>query len=203
MKTPFLFAFCACLALLVSLQARAQEALNPPLTGQMVKMEVFQKPIDIPEIVLASKPTGSVYLSQYQGKLVVLNVWVTWCPPCVAEMPSLDALQKSMDKEKVQVIAVSLEQDMDTVKKFMDEKKLGLTPFIDVNDSMSHLEALRNVMGVPVTLILNKNMQAIARYQGDADWSSQEAKNVIDYFVANAGYQSGSSVTSQIRSLYR
>ncbi len=164
----------------------AQEALNPPLAGEMYKLQVFQKPVKVPEVMLSSRPTGLKYLSDYMGNVVLLNIWATWCPPCVEEMPSLNALQKKFSDKKFQVVVVSLEKDVDVVKKFMDENKIdALTPFIDANDDISKLEALKDAAGVPVSLVLNANLDAVALYQGDADWNSSDAQAVIGYFIDN------------------
>ncbi len=108
-------------------------------------------------------------------------------------MPSFNELQAGYDKKDLSLVAVSLEKDMDVVKKFMDENKINkLTPFIDINDDVKKLEALRNAAGVPATLFLNKDMEAIAFYQGDTNWSSPEARAVVDYFVTYAGNSSKS-----------
>jgi thiol-disulfide isomerase/thioredoxin len=181
----------------------AQNALDPPLTGQMYKLKVFQQPIKVPEVMISSRPTGLKYLSDYKGAIIVLNIWATWCPPCVEEMPSLNELQRAYNKKDVVVIPISLEKEMDVVKKFMNDNKIDqLIPFIDANDDLQKLEALKDAAGVPVTLILNQKMQAIAFYQGDADWNSQEARTVIDYFVANAAAEKKSPPSVNFRSLY-
>jgi thiol-disulfide isomerase/thioredoxin len=164
----------------------AQEALDPPLTGQMHKFQVFQKPIKVQEVVLSSRQTGLKYLSDYTGKIILLNIWATWCPPCVQELPSLNALQKDLGGEKFQVVTVSLDQDVDVVKKFLEENKLDqLTAYVDSNGDLKKLEALREVAGIPATLILNQKLDTVALYQGDADWGSSDARAVIDYFIQN------------------
>jgi thiol-disulfide isomerase/thioredoxin len=183
--------------------AWAQDTYSPPLSGEMMSLEVFQKPVPVPEIILSSRPTGTKYLSEIKGKITLLNVWATWCPPCVEEMPSFNELQAGYDKKELSVIAVSLENNMDIVKKFMDDNKIDkLTPFIDVNGDIQKLEALRVAKGVPATLILNRDMEAIAFYQGDANWSSPEARAVIDYFVTYAGNSKSRRLPASMRNYY-
>lgn len=170
---------------LISINLAYAQPFNPPLSGEMTRLEVFQKPIPMTEVILSSRDKGLTYLSDYKGKVLLLNVWATWCPPCVVEMPSLNSLQRDLNKEKFAVIAVSLEKDVDVVKKFMTDKKLdALHPYIDANGDVQKLEALRDAAGVPVSLIIDSNMQVVARYQGDADWNSPEAKAVINYFLS-------------------
>lgn len=190
--------------MLFAAPVRAQEALSPPLTGDMVKLEVFQKPITVPEIILSSRSSGTKYLSEIKGRITMLNVWATWCPPCVDEMPSFNALQAGYDRKDLSIVAVSLEKDMDVVKKFMDENKIDkLEPFIDANGDVQKLDALRSAAGVPVTLFLNRDMEAIAFYQGDADWSSPEARAVVDYFVTYAKSSKNTRrLPASMRSIY-
>jgi thiol-disulfide isomerase/thioredoxin len=186
--------------------AQEMTRLDPPLSGAMYRMEVFQQPIPVTEVLLGSRDKGLTYLSEYKGKIVLLNIWATWCPPCVSEMPSLNALQAAYSPNDLAVIPVSLEKDMDVVKKFMVDNKLtSLTPYIDSNGDTQKLEALRGVAGVPVTLIFNRDMQVIARYQGDADWSGTEARAVIDYFIKNAkaSPSKGPPGYEQLKALYR
>ena len=189
--------------------ALAQNALNPPLTGEMYRLEIFSKPIRVPEILLSSRATGLKYLSDYKGKIILLNIWATWCPPCVSEMPTLNALQEALGDDKLVVIPVSLDKDMDVVKKFMQERKLDkLVPYIETNGDIERLEAMKDVDGVPVTLILNQDMEAVARFQGDADWNGKEARAMIDYMIAHvkpggSSADDGPPGMKALRSLYQ
>lgn len=176
---------CSVLILLVStFPAMAQEKLSPPLTGEMYRMEIFEKPITVPELMISSRATGLKYFSDYRGKIILLNIWATWCPPCVAEMPSLNALQTALGDDKLVIVAVSLDKDIDAAKKFMDDNNLDkLTPYIDTNGDVQKMEALNGVDGIPVTLVIDQNMQVVARFQGDADWNGKESRAVIDYLI--------------------
>lgn len=169
----------------------AGEFVNePPLTGDMVKLELFPKPVKLPEVLLSADGGGLEYLSKYRGTIVVLNVWATWCPPCIEELPSLNSLQYAMDPETVNVVTVSLDTTgMDKVKKFMLDKNLDkLPPYVEVENSIQKLDAMKDVAGVPVTLILDPQMRMIARMQGPADWGGRSARAVLDYYIENVSF---------------
>jgi len=163
---------------------------NPPLMGDMIKLEVFQDLKKLPEVHMTQDGGGITNLSDTKGKVVVLNIWATWCPPCVKELPSLNALQLAMGNDDFQVIAMSMDKGTEgqkAAKKFMEDNNLAsLRPYTDGYDELTKLEAMRDVAGIPVTLILDKKMRVVARYQGDADWNGRAARAVIEYYLKNS-----------------
>jgi thiol-disulfide isomerase/thioredoxin len=172
--------------LVVSVGAQAKK-YDPPLTGDMVKLETYPEPKYIPEVMLSRVPEGLSYLSEYKNSVILLNVWATWCPPCVEELPSLNALQTAMGNDDFKVVSVSLEQDTpDVVKKYLDDNKLTqLIPFVDANHDIQKLKLLKDVPGVPVSLLLDRQGRVVARYQGNADWNGRSARAVIEYYLKN------------------
>lgn len=162
---------------------------DPPMMEDMIKLEVYQDLKQLPEVHLTQDNAGITNLSESKGKLVLLNVWATWCPPCVKELPSLNALQLAMGSDNFQVITVSLDKDTQgqkDAKKFMEDNKLtALQPYTDGYGELQKLDALKDVPGIPVSLILDKSMHVLARYQGDADWNGRAARAVIDYYQKN------------------
>lgn len=189
--------FLLCAALVIgffSFAAFAEEPvkLDPPKMEDMVKLETYEKGSELPEITMAQEGGGLSNLSSNKGKIVLLNIWATWCPPCVKELPSLNALQAAMGNNDFQVITISLdkgEEGQKNAKKFMDDNNLkALVPYVDSYDQVSKLDALKDVPGIPVTLILDQRMRVLARYQGDADWNGRAARAVIDYYLKTIDY---------------
>ena len=117
----------------------------------------------------------TVTLSQFRGKTVVLNFWATWCPPCVEEMPSLVELQKRMG-DKLTVVAVSLDEDEDAYKKFVDTRAKGLTT---IRDGKQVSNALYGTYKFPESFVIDKNGKIQRKFIGAVDWTSPE---VVDYF---------------------
>jgi len=124
-------------------------------------------------------------LADWRGKVVLLNLWATWCLPCRKEMPSLDRLQKQLGSDKFEVVALSVDRKgLDASRKFLDETKverLGL--YVDA--SARAISELR-VVGLPATLLLDAQGREIGRLLGPAEWDSEDAKRLILSAVSDA-----------------
>ncbi len=117
-------------------------------------------------------------LSDFRGKIVLLNIWATWCVPCRAEMPTLERLQQSLGGPEFEVVALSIDQEgVPVVKKFYQE--LGITRLrIFVDPTMRAPQEL-GAIGVPTTLLVDREGREIARYAGPAEWDSPEVVATI------------------------
>ncbi len=115
------------------------------------------------------------------GKVVFVNFWATWCPPCIAEMPSIDQLyQQFKDNEQVVFIIVDVDNQYEKSKKFMESKKLGLPVHLPSGDIPSSWLG----SAIPTTLILDKQGQIAARHEGMADYSRPEVVAFINELIA-------------------
>jgi len=110
-------------------------------------------------------------LNQYKGKVIILNFWATWCPPCVAEIPSLIQLQAKYPN--VQVIGISVDQDKDKVKSFITSKGINY-PVGYANTKL--LKEFGNVSTIPTTYILDKNFKIVDTAIGFHSFKDFEAK---------------------------
>ena len=118
-------------------------------------------------------PDGKpVTLADFRGKPVLLNLWATWCAPCVAELPTLDALAKS---GKVRVIAVSQDQDVAKVRPFLDRRRLSLTPYTDGEMGLS----LAKQANLPTTFLYDAAGREVWRMSGGFAWDEAEAAKLI------------------------
>ena len=117
--------------------------------------------------------------SQYLGKLVVMNIWATWCAPCIKEMPALQALSNRLDPEKGLVIGVSVDRKpADTVQAFLNEHQISFTNYIDPKQ-----DVIRKVLGVsslPETFIFGPSGCLIDRVLGIREWDSDEVYDRFD-----------------------
>lgn len=127
---------------------------------------------------------GSHSLSDYRGKVVLLNFWATWCAPCREEMPSLDALQAEMGGEDFQVVTIATGRNPPAkIDKFFEETGVkGLPVLLDPNQRLARDMA---VLGLPVTVLIDREGREVARLLGDADWASEPAKEVIRQLTAD------------------
>ena len=112
---------------------------------------------------------NKINLKHYQGKLIIINFWATWCAPCKKEMPSLDSLYRDNDFKNLQVFAVNMEQPntLKTKKFFTDLNIKKLEIFFDNNLNFVKEFKLR---GVPTTVLINKKGEEFARIIGEVNF---------------------------------
>ena len=117
----------------------------------------------------------TVTLSQLQGKVVILNFWATWCPPCVDEVPSLVNLQKQMG-DKITVLAVSLDENEAAYEKFV--RDYGMSPLVTVRDADQKSNALYGTFKFPETYVIDKHGILRRKFIGPVEWTKPE---IIEY----------------------
>jgi len=117
---------------------------------------------------------GSVLrLEQLRGKVVFLNIWATWCVPCRKEMPALDRLQVAIDKSQLLVLPLSIDRKgVPVVKQFYQE--LGLRALGIYVDQSGKASSELGAVGLPTTLLIDRDGREIGRKIGPAEWDSPE-----------------------------
>lgn len=148
-------------------------------------LAVHSEPKPLPEAEL-SGPDGTVTLGDYRGKIVVLNFWAVWCAPCREEMPTLSALQEEFGGDDFAVIALATGPNAEpAVDKFFRE--IGVDNLDVLRDPRAGLGRATGVMGLPVTLILDRDGAELARLVGPADWHSGAARAIVADLVGAGG----------------
>lgn len=130
---------------------------------------------ELPDIKLRDAYDESARLSDFTGKYVLLNLWASWCAPCVQEMPSLQRLQESLGSEKFTVLPVSVEVGKpDRVAAFY--RRLGLRglPLYLLNDKNDMIKL--KVLGLPTTILLNPQGDVVWRVAGDLNWDDADLR---------------------------
>ena len=150
--------------------------------GDMRKLAFHASPVDLPEIGLLDEAEAPRMLAEFKGQWVVLNFWATWCAPCRAEMPSLQALDSAMGADFSVVTVATGRNSVVAIDKFFAET--GVTTLPKLRDPKSELARNMGVLGLPLTVILNPEGQEVARLIGDADWNSADAKAVLAALMA-------------------
>jgi len=132
-------------------------------------------PYDIPQEAFVTTGGKELTISDFKGKIVVLNFWATWCGPCVAEMPSLETLHKAVKGRGIEVVAVSQDfKGLPQVEKFYKKQYInGLPAYADKKNKLFRKLGLS---GLPITLIVNHDGEAVGRVDGDIDWSTPEVQ---------------------------
>ncbi len=130
-----------------------------------------------PDFTLKDVTGKAVSLSSFKGKTVILNFWSTSCPPCLAELPSLENLHREMGKTGVVVIGVAVERDVAAVNEVLARKKLTFPVLIDP-DKEVYFDSYA-LFGLPITLIINREGIVVERVIGEAAWDSAAMKEKI------------------------
>lgn len=155
----------AVLALVLGLGASM--AAEPPA------MRLHETPQPVPPIAFADGNGAPQTLEAWRGKVILLNVWATWCHPCRAEMPTLDRLQATLGGEQFEVLALSIDRaGADVVREFFDEigvEHLGI--FVD--KTMKASSDLK-ILGLPGTLLIGPDGRELGRLIGPAEWDTPE-----------------------------
>jgi thiol-disulfide isomerase/thioredoxin len=160
----------------------ADRAALEALRAESMAKLMFSEPIS-PSTQAYFDPAGAQhYLADHKGKIVLVNFWATWCGPCREEMPGLEALQTDLGGEDLVVLPIATgRNDLTGIRRFFEETGVQNLPVL--LDPKMALSREMGVMGLPVTVILNRDGDEIARLMGDADWSSDSAKAIIKALI--------------------
>ncbi len=175
----FCLAVLACVFVIIqSCSWRQQPSLMRFARGSLHKLQVLPNPPPQPALVFRDGKGMDVRLSDDRGRLVLLNVWASWCPPCVREMPSLDALQAARGGDHFVVRAISLDSNIKDAQAFY--KKKNLTHLSLYQDPSMSLSAHLGSKSIPISVLYDKNGREIARITGEVNWQSREVQALLD-----------------------
>jgi thiol-disulfide isomerase/thioredoxin len=165
-KIAKFFIFLFCFSVFLSI---AQTNEDVPLNN----LAINETPKPISSVIFEDFSGKKIDLKNYQGKLVILNFWATWCAPCKKEMPSLDDLYQNNTFKNLQVFAVNMEQPniSKTQKFFSDLNIRKLEIFFDPNLNFVKEFKLR---GVPTTVLINKKGEEFARIIGEVNFNDKK-----------------------------
>jgi len=128
---------------------------------------------EAPAFRLPALAGGEVDLLSYRGRLVVVNFWATWCPPCVAELPSLERLHRALGNEGVQVVGISTDEDEAALRRFLADRGLTFPILRDPGGRVA--AAAYRTAGYPETFVIGPGGLVEERYLGPAEWDTPEA----------------------------
>ena len=115
-------------------------------------------------------------LNDFRGKVVLVNFWATWCPPCIEEMPSMNSLQKTLDQEKFSIIAINVDDSWDPVDTFIKSSNLDLNIYSDFEGKVAKRYGRHKV---PETYILNKEGIVVRKIMGEINWTSPKVVSFL------------------------
>jgi thiol-disulfide isomerase/thioredoxin len=156
----------------------AGPGVNPLSTGQMAAFVFKKAPEPLPDVSFLDGAGSERSLKDWRGKVVLLNLWATWCAPCRKEMPALDRLQASLGSDQFEVVALSIDRTgLEGAKKFLDQ--INVQSLKLFADPTAKIGSQLKVAGLPATLLLDHDGREIGRLTGPAEWDSEDAKRLI------------------------
>jgi thiol-disulfide isomerase/thioredoxin len=162
--------------------AETASRLKPLIKGEIAALAPAATPIKVGDLTFRDADGKERKLSEWNDRLVLLNLWATWCVPCRKEMPALEALQQKLGGPGFEVVAVNIDtRDPDKPKAWLQEVGInGLTYYADPSAKIFQvLKERGRAFGMPTTLLVDGQGCEIATLAGPAEWASEDAVNLI------------------------
>ncbi|RRI04871.1 TlpA family protein disulfide reductase [Mesorhizobium tamadayense] len=155
--------------------------------GQVAALQPADPPQSLKSLAFNGPDGKPMTIADHAGKTVLLNLWATWCAPCRAEMPALDALQKEKGSNAFEVVAVNVDTGDDAKpRKFL--KEIGVETLGYYRDPtialFNEVKTRGLALGLPVTMLIDGEGCLIAHMNGPAEWSSPDAKRLVEAALA-------------------
>jgi thiol-disulfide isomerase/thioredoxin len=162
--------------------ARLAASLAPLAKGELAALTVASEPRLAEQFAFEREDGGKLTLADFRGRAVLLNLWATWCVPCRAEMPALDRLQAAKGDPNFEVVAVNVDTArLERRAAFLDSVGVkALKRYADPSgDAFETLRRDGKALGLPVTLIVDKDGCEIGAVEGAVKWDSAEAEALV------------------------
>ena len=138
----------------------------------------------LPPIAFADESGNPLTLDAWRGKVVLLNVWATWCGPCRREMPTLDRLQARLGGDRFEVVALSIDRaGVGVVRRFFEE--IGIGHLRIVIDESGRAARDIGVFGLPATILVGPDGRELGRFVGPAEWDTPEMIAFFETIIAD------------------
>ncbi len=171
-------------------KAERAKAVAAKAVGQVAALQPADPPQSLKSLAFNGPDGKPMTIADHAGKTVLLNLWATWCAPCRAEMPALDALQKDKGGKDFEVVAVNVDTGDDTKpKKFLNEIGVQTLGFYrDPTIALFNEAKTRGLaLGLPVTMLIDGEGCLIAHMNGPAEWSSPDARRLVEAALSPSG----------------
>jgi thiol-disulfide isomerase/thioredoxin len=138
---------------------------------------VAKEPAPLPAIAMVDQNGKALSLGDWRGRTVLLNLWATWCAPCLKEMPALDRLKAALAGEAFDVVALNIDKGTEKPKAFLE--KAGIRSLAFLHDQSGKVFVDLGSSGMPTTLLIDAKGREIGRLVGPAEWDGADAKALI------------------------
>ena len=158
------------------------DAKTLPAPGDERVLSRYEKPHPVPDISFINGDGNTLLLSDFRGKVVLLNIWATWCFPCREEMPSLDRLQARLGGPDFEVVPLSTDRaGVEVIKAFYAD--VGVKSLSIFADPTGKAASDLKILGYPTTLLIDRNGQARGVKLGSAEWNNEEVIALIQELI--------------------
>ena len=156
----------------------AASEINSLSQGEMTKFVFKKEPEPIGEVKFVDGTGANRTLAEFKGRVVLMNIWATWCVPCRKEMPALDKLQAALGSDKFEVVAMSVDRaGVAASAKFLES--INVTSLKLYADPTARLNGVLKVFAMPSSILIDAQGREVGRLLGEADWNSDDAKKLI------------------------
>ena len=172
----FIFAALTVLVIILSLKLNDSSV-------EFSNQVAIEGDIPAPDFTFPGLDGKMVSLSDYKGKVVLVNIWATWCPPCVNEMPSMEKLYRKFKRENFEILAVSIDETgPKAVAPFMEKTRLTFPALID---SKGAIKSVYRISAIPESFIIDKQGFLIKKIVGPLDWASPQVFRFFSDLIQN------------------
>ena len=172
MQRYMLILLAIALALVMARAAAFEYGLEP----------VYKQP-QAPPLTLDRLRGEALALDDYRGRVVLINFWATWCPPCVQELPAIQELRGRFERDQFEVLAVNLGEDIETIEGFLDQFETSLDFPILLARDQSIMQEWK-VLGLPTTFIVDKAGRQRYRAVGPRDFAHEHIVSRVGALIA-------------------
>ncbi|MBB6470089.1 thiol-disulfide isomerase/thioredoxin [Aminobacter lissarensis] len=172
---------------LCAAKAERAKVVGAAATGHVAAMMPADPPQSLKTLAFNDPEGKPMTIADHAGRTLLVNLWATWCAPCRAEMPALDALEREMGGEEFEVVAINVDTGDDTKpKKFLEDT--GVASLGHYRDNtlgvFNDLKKRGLALGLPVTLLIDGEGCLLANMNGPAEWAGPDAKKLIEAALA-------------------
>lgn len=163
--------------------ASSAARLAPLARGEVAAMQITEAPKAAPDLAFKGPEGQDTSLAGMKGRLLLVNLWATWCAPCKAEMPALDRLQAAFDRRDFEVVAINVDtRNLDRPPLWLKENAIAtLVYYADpAGRVLPAVQKAAGSTGLPTTLLIDPKGCMIGVMKGPAEWSSEDAKRLVN-----------------------
>jgi peroxiredoxin len=144
--------------------------------GAAVRPKVIGVGAKAPHFEIRTDTGLTISPASFGGRLLVLNFWATWCPPCIEEMPSLDRMQQELRDQGVVVLGVSVDEDEQAYRRFLERARVS---FHTARDPAATISSLYGTYRYPESYVIDQQGKVVQKIIGAVDWTDERMMNYL------------------------